>query len=111
MKESGMPKYLVQASYTQEGTKGLLKEGGTKRRAAVEQLVTQLGGKLEGFYFGFGDADAVVIVDVPDNVTAVALSLAVNASGAVTLKTVPLLTPEEVDQATKKTVSYRAPGS
>jgi len=105
-----MPKYLVQASYTQEGTKGLLKEGGTKRRAAVEQLVTQLGGKVEGFYFGFGDADAVVIVDVPDNLTAVALSLAVNASGAVTLKTVPLLTPEEVDQATKKTVSYRAPG-
>jgi uncharacterized protein with GYD domain len=105
-----MPKYLVQASYTQEGTRGLLKDGGTKRRAVVEQLITQLGGKLEGFYFGFGDADAVVIVDAPDNVTAVALSLAVNASGAVTLKTVPLLTPEEVDQATKKTVNYRAPG-
>jgi uncharacterized protein with GYD domain len=106
-----MPKYLVQASYTQEGTKGLLKEGGTKRRAAVEQLVKQLGGKLDGFYFGFGDADAFVILDVPDNITAVALSLAVNASGAVALKTVPLLTPEEVDQATKKTVNYRAPGN
>ena len=106
-----MPKYLVQASYTQEGTKGLLKEGGTKRRAAVEQVLKQLGGKLEGFYFGFGDADAVLIIDAPDNVTAVALSLAVNASGAVTLKTVPLVTPEEVDQATKKTVNYRAPGN
>jgi uncharacterized protein with GYD domain len=105
-----MPKYLVTASYTQEGTKGLLKEGGTKRRAAVEELLSQLGGKLEGFYFGFGDADAFVIIDAPDNVTAVALSLAVNASGAVTLKTVPLLTPEDVDQATKKTVNYRAPG-
>jgi uncharacterized protein with GYD domain len=105
-----MAKYLVQASYTPEGTKGLLKEGGTKRRAAVEQMVTQFGGKVDAFYFGFGDADVVVIVDAPDNVAAVAVSLAVNASGAVTLKTVPLLTPEEVDQATKKTVSYRAPG-
>jgi uncharacterized protein with GYD domain len=105
-----MAKYLVQASYTQEGTKGLLKEGGTKRRAAVEQLLTQLGGKVEAFYYGFGDADAFIIVDAADNVAAVALSMAVNASGAVTLKTIPLLTPEEIDQATKKTVTYRAPG-
>lgn len=105
-----MPKYLVQASYTPEGARGLLKDGGTKRRSAVEQMVTQLGGKLEAFYFGFGEADAIVIFDVPDNVSAVALSLAVNASGAVSLKTVPLLTPEEFDQATKKTIGYRAPG-
>jgi uncharacterized protein with GYD domain len=106
-----VPKYLVQASYTPEGTRGLLKDGGTKRRAVVEQLLNQLGGRLEAFYFGFGDADAVLIVDAPDNVAAVAVSMAVNASGAVTLKTVPLLTPEEVDQAAKKTVSYRAPGN
>ena len=105
-----MPKYLVKASYTQEGTKGLLKEGGTKRRAAVEQMLTQLGGKLDAFYFGFGEADAVVIADVPDNVSAVALSLVVNASGSVTLQTIPLITPEELDQATKKTFTYRAPG-
>jgi uncharacterized protein with GYD domain len=105
-----MSKYLVQASYTHEGTKGLLKEGGSKRRAAVEQMVGQLGGRLEAFYYGFGDADAFVIIDVPDNTSAVALSLAVNASGVVTLKTVPLLTPEEVDQAAKKGVAYRAPG-
>src|SRR5262245_41030037 len=105
-----MPKYLVQASYNADGTKALLKEGGSKRRAAVEQSITALGGRLEGFYFGFGDADVVVIVEAPDNVSVAALSLGVNASGFVTLKTTPLLTPEEIDQAAKKTVSYRAPG-
>lgn len=105
-----MPKYLVQASYTTEGTKGLLKDGGTKRRAAVEELMKGLGGKVEAFYFAFGDADAFVIVDGPDNATAAAVSMAVNASGAATVKTTPLLTPEEMDQATKKTVHYRAPG-
>ena len=105
-----MAKYLVEASYTREGVAGVQDKGGSSRRDAVTEMAAGLGGKVESFYFGFGDADAVVIVDVPDNLTAVALSLAVNASGAVTLKTVPLLTPEEVDQATKKTVSYRAPG-
>lgn len=105
-----MPKYLVQASYTTEGTKGLLKEGGTKRRAAVEELMKGLGGKVEAFYFGFGDADAFVIIDGPDNVTAAAVSLVVNASGAASVKTTPLLTPEEIDQATKRTVHYRPPG-
>ena len=105
-----MPKYLVQASHKPEGTKGLLKDGGTKRRAAVEKMVTGLGGSLEAFYYAFGDADAYVIVDVPDNVTAAAVSLAVNASGAVSVKTIPLLTPEDIDKAAKKTVSYRAPG-
>lgn len=105
-----MPKYLVQASYTPEGTKGLLKDGGTKRRSAVEQMVSGLGGKLEAFYYAFGDADAYVIVEAPDNVSAAAVSLAVNASGAVSLKTTPLLTAEEIDQAAKRSVTYRPPG-
>ena len=105
-----MPKYLVQASYTSEGAKGLLKDGGTKRRAAVEQMVTGLGGSLEAFYYAFGDADVYVIVNAPDNVTIAAVSLAVNASGNVSLKTTPLLTAEDIDQATKKSVSYRPPG-
>lgn len=105
-----MPKYLVQASYNAEGVKGLLKDGGSKRRSAVEQSVKALGGRVEAFYFSFGDADSLVIVDVPDNITAAALSFAVNASGAVTLKTTPLLTPEEVDQAAKKSVTYHPPG-
>ena len=105
-----MPKYLLQASYTAEGAKGILNEGGSKRRAAVEELLKSVGGKVEAFYFSFGDSDAVAIVDGPDNGTAAAQSLAIKASGAVTLKTTVLLTPEEIDQATKKTVSYRPPG-
>ena len=105
-----MPKYLVQASCTAEGTKGLLKDGGTKRRAAVEALMKELGGKVEAFYFAFGDTDAFVIIDAPDNITVAAVSLAVNASGAASSRTTSLLTPEEIDQATKKTVSYRPPG-
>ena len=105
-----MAKFLLQASYTTEGLKGLLKDGGSKRRAAAEEAVKSVGGKVEAFYFAFGDSDAIVIVDAPDNVSATAVALAVNASGAVHSKTTVLLTPAEVDQATKKTVSYRPPG-
>ena len=105
-----MPKYLVQASYTLEGAKGLLKDGGSKRRAAVQEMLKGLGGAMEAFYYAFGESDAFVIADVPDNVTATAVALAVNASGAVRARTTVLITPEEVDQAIKKTVKYRAPG-
>jgi uncharacterized protein with GYD domain len=105
-----MPKYLCHANYVGDGVKGLLKEGGTSRYAAVEEMLKSLGGTLETFYYAFGETDAYVIVEVPDNVTAAALALAVNASGAATVKTTVLMTPEEVDQATKKTPSYRPPG-
>ena len=105
-----MPKYLVQASYTLDGVKGVLDKGGSSRPEAVKQLVAGLGGSMEAFYFSFGDADAYVIVDLPDNVSAAAVALAVNASGGVTVNTVVLLTPEEVDQATQKAVEYTPPG-
>lgn len=105
-----MPRYLFQASYSVEGTKGLLKDGGSKRRAVVEQMIRGLGGKMEVFYFAFGKDDVVGIAEAPDNVTIAAVSLAVGASGAARVKTTVLLTPEEMDQATKKTVSYRPPG-
>lgn len=105
-----MPKYLIEASYTAEGTKGLMKEGGSSRRKAVEEMSKGLGGKVEAFYYAFGSTDAYVIADLPDAATAAALSLAVNASGMVNLRTHVLMTPEEVDQAAKKSVSYRAPG-
>ncbi len=105
-----MPKYLIEASYTTEGAKGLMSEGGTTRRATVQNMVEAMGGKLEAFYYAFGDS-AFVIVEAPDNVTTAAISLAVNSSGAVTLKTTALLTPEEIDQAAQKTVSYRPPGA
>ncbi|MEW5978113.1 MAG: GYD domain-containing protein [Acidobacteriota bacterium] len=105
-----MPKYLLHGSYSTEGTKGLLKEGGSSRRAAVEQVAKGVGGKLEAFYYAFGESDFFVIVDLPDQASAAAVSLTVNASGAVNLKTAVLMTPEEIDAATKKTVGYRAPG-
>jgi uncharacterized protein with GYD domain len=73
-------------------------------------LTKALGGKVEAFYYALGDDDVYVIADLPDNTTAAAISLAVNAIGAVQLKTVPLLTPEEVDEAAKKSVAYRPPG-
>ena len=106
-----MAKYLIQANYSSEGLKGLLKEGGTSRRKVVDQLLASVGGKAESFYYAFGDTDAFVIIDVPDNVTAAAVALTVGASGAVSLKTTVLMTPEEVDQATKKSPAYRAPGA
>ena len=105
-----MPKYLVQANYVGEGIKGLLKEGGSARRAAVEKLFGSVGGKVEAYYYAFGDTDLFVIADVPDNTTAAALSLIVNAAGAATAKITVLLTSEEMDAATKKTPSYRPPG-
>jgi len=105
-----MPKYLFQANYVGEGVKGLLKEGGSSRRAAVEKAAKSMGGKLETFYFAFGEVDAYVIVDLPDNAAAAALALTVSASGAAVAKTTVLMTPEELDIAVKKTPSYRPPG-
>jgi uncharacterized protein with GYD domain len=106
-----VPKFLVKASYTLEGVKGLRSSGGSGRRDAVAQSAESVGGTLEGFYFAFGDTDAYVIVDLPDNEAAAALALTVNASGGATTSTVPLLTPEEVDAAAQRSVSYRAPGT
>ncbi len=105
-----MPKYLIQANYVGDGVKGLLKEGGTSRRAATERAVKSLGGTLEAFYFAFGETDAFAIVDIPDNAGMAAISLTAAASGAVTSKTTVLLTPEEVDEAVKKAPNYRPPG-
>ena len=105
-----MAKYFFQGSYVGEGPKGLLKEGGSKRRDTVANLITGMGGTLESFYYAFGEDDVVGVIAMPDNVSAAALSLMVNASGAVTVKTTVLLTPEEIDEATKKVVDFRAPG-
>ena len=106
-----MPKMLIKARYNADGAKGLIKEGGSSRRATVQKLIEAMGGKMEAFYFAYGDADAYLIVDTPSATDGLALSLAVNASGAVALATIPLITVEEMDAACKKTVSYRAPGA
>jgi uncharacterized protein with GYD domain len=106
-----MPKFLVEASLTTEGVKGVQSEGGTARREAVKTAIASVGGELEAFYFGFGDRDVYVLADFPDNQSAAAMALAVNSSGAVTSRTVVLLTPEDVDAAAKRSVEYRAPGA
>lgn len=105
-----MPKYLVQFNYTDSGKKGLLKEGGTGRRAATEKVIKSVGGTLEAYYFSFGDYDGFLIADVPDDASMAAVSLTASATGAVNVKTTVLMTPEQVDKATKKTPDYRPPG-
>jgi uncharacterized protein with GYD domain len=105
-----MPKYLITASYTPQGVEGVRSKGGTSRRDAVADTIRGLGGQMESFHFGFGDEDAYVIADLPDNATATAISLVVNAAGGAQVTTVPLITPEEADEATKKSVEYRPPG-
>jgi uncharacterized protein with GYD domain len=105
-----MPKYLIHGNYVGEGIKGLLKEGGSSRRSAVEKLADSLGGTVESVYYAFGDTDVYVVVDMPDNVSMAAMALVAGASGAVTVKTTVLMSPEEVDEATKKTPDYRPPG-
>ena len=106
-----MPKFLFEASYTLEGVKGVQNAGGTSRRDAVAQVAQSVGGQLESFHFAFGDRDAYVIVDLPDNESAAAVALTVNAAGGATVRTIVLLTPEEVDAAAKRSVEYRPPGS
>jgi uncharacterized protein with GYD domain len=105
-----MPKYLVTVSYTAEGTRGLLKDGGTKRRQAAEAALKSVGGRVEAFYFAFGEHDAYLILDVPDHASMAAASMTIGASGAVRIRTAVLLTPEEVDQAAKKGTTYQPPG-
>ena len=106
-----MPKYMLQASYTAEGVRGLIKDTASGRRAAVKASLKAVGGKLESMYYCFGKDDAVVIMDLPDNVAAASMSAAVGASGMVRVRTTPLLTVEEMDKALAKKSKYRAPGS
>jgi uncharacterized protein with GYD domain len=107
-----MPKYLVRATYTSEGAKGLLKDGGSKRRRVVTDAVKAVGGTVEAFYFALGEDDVYIIVDAPDHATVSAIALATNASGSVRVSTTVLLTPEEIDTAVQKsgTVTYTPPG-
>lgn len=106
-----MAKYLFRGSYSMEGAKGLVKEGGSSRREVVEKTAAGLGGSVEAFYYAFGDDDVIVIADLPNHAAAAALSLNVGASGAVHLTTTPLMTPEEIDDVSKVGVEYRPPGA
>ncbi len=105
-----MPKYLVEANYVGAGVKGLLKDGGSKRRAVVEELFKSMGGTIESFYYAFGDTDLYIVGDWPSNAAVAAAVLAVTSTGTVTVKTTVLLTPEEIDEAAKAAPRYSPPG-
>lgn len=105
-----MPKYMLHVNYTAEGAKGLLKDGGTKRRAAAQAAAESVGGRVEAMYFAFGSTDAFVIADMPDNASCAAIAMTLAASGGATGQTAVLLTPEEMDQACRKTAAYKPPG-
>ena len=105
-----MPKYLYKATYTYEGAKGLAKDGGTGRREAVKKAVESMGGKLEAFYFAFGETDVYAIAEMPDNANAAAFAMVVGLGGGATVTTTVLITPEEADEIVKKTADYRPPG-
>ena len=106
-----MPKYMIEANYTADGLKGVLAKGGSRRRDVVQSMAAEMGGSLESFYFAFGDSDAFVVLDMPDNISVAAAAMTVSASGAVSAKTTVLLSPEDVDEAAKKSVNYVPPGS
>lgn len=105
-----MAKYLLEVRYTLDGVRGVAAQGGSARKAAAQAAAKSVGGKVESFYFGFGKTDVFVIADLPDNTAAAALALAVTAGGGATVRTVVLLTPDEIDAAAEKTVKYTPPG-
>ena len=106
-----MAKYLLEVNYTLEGIKGLKSKGGSARTAAAKELIEGLGGRMESFYFAFGNTDVYVIADFPDNVSAAAAALTVCAGGGATARTVVLLTADEADAAAVKKTTYRPPGN
>jgi len=105
-----MGKYLITGNYVGDGITGLMKDGGTGRRAAAAAAVESVGGSLESMYFAFGDTDVFAVCDIPDAASAVAVSLLIGSSGSVEISLTPLLTAEDIDAAAAKSPSYRAPG-
>jgi uncharacterized protein with GYD domain len=109
--ETSVPKYMLQASYTADGVRGLMKDTASGRRNAVKAGIKAVGGKLEGMYYCFGGDDVMVLMDLPDNIAAASLVAAVAASGLVHARTTPLLSVEEMDKALAKKATYKGPGS
>jgi uncharacterized protein with GYD domain len=105
-----MPKYLFKARYSSEGLAGVMDAGGSARRAVADDLAKELGGAVESFHFAFGDDDAYVICELPDNRAAATLAMTVTASGRMAVTTVPLLTVDEVDAiAAQPRLAYAPP--
>ena len=105
-----MPKYLLEVNYTLDGVRGVVAKGGSARKAAAQAAAKSVGGKLDSFHFAFGGTDVFTIADLPDNAAAAALALAVTAGGGAAVRTIVLMTPEEIDAATQKAVKYTPPG-
>ena len=105
-----MKKYLIKGTYSADGTKGLIQEGGSGRKTAIEKMLAAMGGKVESFYYAFGEDDVYLVIELPNDISAASVALRVNAAGLVRISMTVLLTPEDIDAASKKTVSYRAPG-
>ena len=105
-----MPKYMFEATYLGQGIQGLMREGGTARREALSEALKSVGGTLESFYYAFGYYDVLGVFEAPDDASAAALSLLINSTGNVNVRLKPLLTVGDLDEAVKKTPSYRAPG-
>src|SRR4051794_18691766 len=106
-----MPKYLLRVNYTLDGVKGVLAKGGSARKAAASAAAKSAGGKVESFYFAFGDTDVYVVADMPDNTAAAALALTVSGGGGATVDTTVLIPVEEIDKAAEANVKYKPPGS
>ena len=106
-----MKKYLIKGTYNAEGTRGLLQEGGSGRQRAIEHMLAAMGGRVESFYYGLGENEVYLVIELPDEVAAAAVGLRVNAAGLVRIALTPLLTPAELDAAANLSVSYRAPGA
>ena len=106
-----MAKYMVLGNYNAQGAAGLIAQGGSARVNAIKALCKQIGGKLESCYFSFGDYDIVAVIEAPDNVSMTAASLAVAASGIVSMKTIVLLSAKEMDEAATKVPGYKPPGA
>ena len=106
-----MKKYLIRGAYNAEGTQGLLQEGGSGRKMAIERMLGTMGGKVESFYYALGENEVYLVIDLPDDLSAAAVGLRVNAAGLVRISLTVLLTPAELDEAAKKSVTYRAPGA
>ena len=106
-----MAKYLIKASYSPEGIKGVMAKGGSARVAAIEKLVGGVGGSMESFYFAFGQDDAYIVVDAPSPEAMAAVAGTVTGTGVLSsYETVVLLTAEQIDAAARMTVDYTPPG-
>lgn len=106
-----MPKYLFKGSFPGETLAAYRRSGFAARDAYNRAFAAPVGGTIECVYFAWGEADLIVIQDLPDDEAATAISLAANSSGAVRVTTTRLFTLEEMDAINRRTPQYQPPGT